>query len=204
MLPPGGDLRGHHRPKYLAKDRVPVWRYTLQLRRSIIVKSHSPVTKDEISDRHIEASRRFFELLPRGKELDLVILKAHLLIEEQLNFLLAERLKNPSVLDEIELGSFHRICLAQSFFPPDHQPWLWKGLKKLNKLRNHIAHNLEPKGVQDRIDDLISGYPPGALSNRFPERQARFKYMLWLMHNAISELLYTPRAPVVVFSAKDD
>ena len=161
------------------------------------------MTKDDISDRQIKAARRLFELLPRGKDLELVILKAHLLIEEQLNFLLAERLKNPSVLDEVELGSFHRICLAQSFFPPDHQPWLWKGLKKLNRLRNHIAHDLEPKGVQDRIDDLISGYP-GDLSNRFPERQHRFKHMLWSMHNAISELLDTPRAPVVVFSAKDD
>ncbi len=162
------------------------------------------MTKDEVSDRQIKAVRRFIELLPHGKELDLVILKAHLLIEEQLNFLLAERLKNPSVLDEIELGSFHRICLAQSFFPPDYQPWLWEGLKKLNRLRNHIAHNLEPKGVQDRIDDLISGYPPGAYANRFTERQDRFQYTLWLMHNMISELLDTPRAPVVVFSAKDD
>ena len=37
----------------------------------------------DITDRQLKAFRRFLERLPHGKELDLVILKAHLLIEEQ-------------------------------------------------------------------------------------------------------------------------
>ena len=54
------------------------------------------MSTDEITDRQLESFQRFLKLLPHGKDLDLVILKAHLLIEEQLRQLISERLKNPS------------------------------------------------------------------------------------------------------------
>ena len=82
------------------------------------------MSDEDITDRRLEAFDRFLKRLPHGKELDLVILKAHLLIEEQINLLIDERLKNSGALEEANLESLHRICLAQSFFPPDHQPWL--------------------------------------------------------------------------------
>src|SRR5260221_9560091 len=96
----------------------------------------------KITRRRIEAFKRFLVLLPHGRELDLVILKAHLLIEEQINALVAERLRNaPVLLNEERFESYYRICLAQSFFPSDFQPWLWHALRQLSKLRNRIAHN---------------------------------------------------------------
>ena len=52
----------------------------------------------EITDRQLKALERFMKLLPHGKELDLVILQAHLLIEEQVNALIDEQLKNTPAL----------------------------------------------------------------------------------------------------------
>lgn len=149
-----------------------------------------------ITDRQGKAFWRFLELLPHGKELDLVILKAHLLIEEQVNALINERLKNSSViLEEERFESYYRICLAQSFFAPDFQPWLWRALKQMNKLRNRVAHRIEPKGIDNLIEDIIKSVPfkYGVGSTR----QERFEFALWSLFDAVSELVDSRKAPVV-------
>jgi len=138
------------------------------------------------------------DLLPHGKELDLVILKAHLLIEEQINLLVAERLKNPDViLDEERFESHYRIRLAQSFFPIDFQPWLWHALRQLNRLRNRVAHSLSPKGLNDIAEDVIRAVP-GELSPPDAALQYRLEIALWSLFDAVSELVETRKATVQV------
>ena len=151
---------------------------------------------DDITNRQLESFQRFLKLLPHGKDLDLVILKAHLLIEEQLRQLISERLKNPTSLDDARLDFYQCILLAQAFFPPDFQSWLWTSLVKLNKIRNAIAHNLEPKGFSDRIGDLIQSFPSGFAETAF-DQQTRFEFTLSSMFDAVSSLVARPRAPVL-------
>jgi hypothetical protein len=144
----------------------------------------------KITDRQLSAFRRFLNRLPHGKEIDLVILKAHLLIEEQVNEISRERLKNPSVLlDEERLESLDRIRLAQSLFEPNFQPWLWHALRKLNKLRNRIAHNIEPKGINDLIDDLIKSIPGSFHKDEDATRQDRLELSMWSLFEAVSALV---------------
>jgi len=158
----------------------------------------------DITDRQIKAFRRFTERLPHGTKLDLVILKAHLLIEEQINALIRERLKNSNALvGEDGFESFHRIRLAESFFAPDFQPWLWHALIQLNKLRNRIAHNIEPKGVNDIIEDVIRSVP-GDFGKKAPSRQERFEFALWSLFDAVSELVESRKAPVVELVNRDN
>jgi hypothetical protein len=158
----------------------------------------------DITDRQLRAFRRFLERLPHGKELDLVILKAHLLIGEQVNALLQERLKNPSVLlGEERFESFYRICAAQAFFTPDFQPWLWHALRQLNKLRNRVAHHIEPKRIDNLIDDLIRSIP-GDIGKGAPTGQERFEFALWSLFDAVSELVESRKALVVELVNRDD
>jgi hypothetical protein len=143
----------------------------------------------EITDRQVQAFRAFVDRLPHGKDLDLVILKAHLLIEEQVNALLRERLANPRVLlDEERFESFYRICAAQALFPPDFQPWLWQALKILNKLRNRVAHQIQPKGRDDLLEDLINAIPGGVAAEPIG-LQERFEFTLWSLFVAVSDLV---------------
>jgi hypothetical protein len=143
----------------------------------------------DISRNELEAFRAFVNRLPHGKDLELVVLKAHLLIEERLNALIAERLKHPgSLLGEERFESYYRIRLAQSFFPPGFQPWLWKALLMLNKLRNRVAHSVAPKGLEDLIDELIATLP-GDFGKGGETRQERFELTLWALFNAVSELV---------------
>ncbi len=151
---------------------------------------------DDITDRQLESFQRFLKLLPHGKDLDLVILKAHLLIEEQLRQLISERLKNPTSLDDARLEFHQCILLAQALFQPDFQSWLWTSLVKLNKIRNAIAHNLKPKGLSDRIGDLIQSFPSG-FAETASDQQTRFEFTLWSMFDAVSSLVEHPRAPVL-------
>jgi hypothetical protein len=143
----------------------------------------------DITQEELEAFRAFVNRLPHGKDLELVVLKAHLLIEERLNALIAARLKNPaSLLAEERFESYYRIRLAQSFFPPDFHPWLWKALLTLNKVRNRVAHSVAPKGFEGLIDEIISTVP-GDFGKEGSSRQERFELTLWSLFYAVSELV---------------
>lgn len=131
-----------------------------------------------------------------------MVLQAHLLIEEQLRQLVSERLKNTRAMEEADLDFHQCACLAQSFFPPDHLPWVWAGVKKLNKIRNDIAHRLEPKGLQDRMDDLVNSFPSGF--KEFDNEISRFELTLWSLFTAVSDLVETPSAKIVPLRATDD
>jgi hypothetical protein len=155
------------------------------------------VVADDITDRQLEAFRKFLDLLPHGKDADLVLLKGHLLIEEQLRLLIDQRLRNPTALPDARLECHQCICLAQSFFPPNHELWLWQALKKLNKIRNDIAHQIQPKGLQDRIEDFITSVQSGF--HDYPDKTVRFEFTLWSLFTAVSDLVDLPIPKVVPF-----
>jgi hypothetical protein len=157
-----------------------------------------------VTERQVAAFRRFVNRLPHGRDIDLVILKAHLLMEEQINAILRERLQNPDMLlREEKFESYYRIRLAQSFFEPEYEPWVWETLVKLNSLRNRVAHNIDPKGRDDRmkdiadcamehagpigqraVDDLRARIKPNT-SGASPA-QVRFESALWILFEAVS------------------
>lgn len=150
---------------------------------------------DEVSAKQVRAFQRFLTILPHGKDRDLVLLKAHLLIEEQVRQIVDERLKNPRALIDTRIDCHQAICLAQSFFPADFQPWLWSALKRLNKIRNDIAHTLEPKGLDDKIKDFVASFPSGFLD--VPGDASSFELTLWSMFVAVSDLVETPSAHIL-------
>ena len=131
----------------------------------------------DVSARQLEAFKRFLSLLPHGKERDLVILKGHLLIEEQLRRLIDERVQNPKALSERRIDFSHCVSLAKAFFPEGHDPALWKGLAELNALRNLLAHQIEPNDIQSKMAK-ISGilHPDTEFS---PDHDVNFEFTLW-------------------------
>ena len=158
---------------------------------------------DEITDRQIQAFKRFVTRLPHGMDTDLVILKAHLLIEEEVNAILRVRLKNPeSILSEERFESIYRIRLAQGFFEPDFQPWLWHALTQLNKLRNRVAHSIDPKGRENIMEDIVEAVP-GAGGKDDRPKQDRFEYALWSLHEAVSSLVEPHPAQLLELVPRD-
>lgn len=152
----------------------------------------------EITDRQLAAFKRFLSVLPHGQDVELVLLKGHILIEEQIRTLIDRRLRNPDALREpnAELECHQAIHLAKAFFPPGYQLELWKTLAKLNKMRNDIAHNILPReSLSSRITAWIDSFPTGF--HDFPDNALRFEFTLWSLFDAVSEIVDTPNAEIL-------
>ena len=157
------------------------------------------------ADAHAIASfRKFYKLLPRGEDVSLLILKLHLLVEEQVRTFVDDRLPNRVALEEAKLECHKVICLAEALSSEDIHPNVWEAARKLNSLRNHIAHNLEPKGVIDRMNHIGSliglHSDPLNIDGKTPEQAAveNFSFAVSLLYNEIS--LFVKRKPAAVFS----
>ena len=106
---------------------------------------------NQVTQKQLKAFRRFLDFFPHNQDLTLVILKGHLLIEEQITQIIAERVKRPDVLEtqngQPRISFYLATYIAEAFFSIEREPWLWEAIRKLNKVRNAIGHNVEPPGL---------------------------------------------------------
>jgi len=113
---------------------------------------------DDIEEENFDLSR-FMEHFPIEGDSTLQVLKGHLLLEELLRDIFELQLPHPTALKGNKGASYdcHQIiCLVEAITPVSHTvPWIWEGAKKLNNIRNNLAHQLTPKGLDQKIDDLI-------------------------------------------------
>jgi hypothetical protein len=130
-----------------------------------------------------DALRRFLSLFPRDADLTLVVLKGHLLIEEQIRRIIAERLKNQDALKNAKLETEQAIHIAHALIGEDNFPF-WKTALKLNTLRNLLAHNLEPSGIEDRVKHIVAewGHEDSAPDLKGQLEHALFDMALWAIH----------------------
>lgn len=112
-----------------------------------------------IKKRQVQAFQRFLEQLPHGGDRELVILKGHLLIEEQVRLILSQNVCNQSALVQANLNCHQAICLAEALISKGENENFWSSVKKLNKLRNSIAHNIFQIGFHDMVDDFVYSFP---------------------------------------------
>ena len=134
-----------------------------------------------------------------------MLLKGHLLIEEQIRLIVHRRLRNPNVLTEANsrLETHQAIQLARAFFPPGHMPEIWSAALKLNTLRNDIAHNLRS---QESLTDKVSAWVqliPSTLTSG-PDAQQNFELSLWTLFEAISSLVDQPSAEIISFGKPEN
>jgi len=110
----------------------------------------------------------FFEHMPSEEDDEtLIVLKAHLLIERKTRELVRERLLASDALEKARLTSHQLFCLAEALCLPNPEPkWLWNTARMLNKLRNQLAHNLQPKDIEREIASFTDTFAERYPSNR--------------------------------------
>src|ERR1700720_3595355 len=85
---------------------------------------------------------RFRRHFPRkSKDVALVVLKGHLLLEESVTRLLASLLRQPEAIEGANLRFHQKLCLIEALFPVD--PYMMEAAEKLNTMRNRLAHHLD-------------------------------------------------------------
>ena len=87
----------------------------------------------------IAALMRLTKFLPK-RDLTLIVLKGHLLAEEQLISLIHANLKHPQAISRLTFSK--RLGLANAMYYKTQNAWIWTSLGKLNEARNRLAHNL--------------------------------------------------------------
>ena len=91
--------------------------------------------------------------LPEGKDLALLVLKGHLLVEEGLNELIAAACAEPKyILDGKKPLSFNvKTRVARALCGHMLHQGLWPLIDTLNMLRNDLAHNLDSPKFNDHL-----------------------------------------------------
>ncbi len=110
----------------------------------------------------IERIEKLFEGITDGT---LLILKAHLLLEETLHKEVREHLPNPQHLDKADLNFFRLLCLARALFDNKtgiekrdrYNALMWDAMEALNTTRNRLAHHLDPKDIPALLAECPGG-----------------------------------------------
>ena len=105
-----------------------------------------------------DGSDRFMRLMPKSQDLSLVILKGHLLIEENLFGYVCAWCNNPSALSKARLTFAQKIGLAEAFMGTASSSRMKLFLKRINKIRNDISHVAELPNLEKDVDELIAPY----------------------------------------------
>lgn len=130
---------------------------------------------------------RFQKYLPENRDQTLIILKCHLMIEELLREIIDRSVGDPSALEDARLNFNQCRCLAKAFLANRKWDWLWDAIKKLNAVRNALAHNLEPQQIDWKISELTQYVMANNPVNNVSIRNlGDFEQALFRMHFCLS------------------
>jgi hypothetical protein len=89
----------------------------------------------------------------------LVILRAHLLVEERLRDILAQISRAPEELKAARLSFHQALCLCRAVIGRQDDP-AWDFIVRLNEVRNRIAHHLDPGNLDELLGSVVTKLRP--------------------------------------------
>jgi hypothetical protein len=96
-------------------------------------------------------------LIDKSDNSVLFILKGQLLIERLVRKFIVSRLPNPKAFENQNFNASQCISIAESMCLNNEEPrWLWTQVKELNSIRNKLAHSLDDKTFEKRINNFVS------------------------------------------------
>lgn len=113
-------------------------------------------TADEHKAEFALNEARFDKLVPHDADELSIILKGHLLIEEQLRTITRSLMANPEHFDKARLTFSNALQLARAVAGHFNQGACWVAAEKLNTIRNHIAHQAEPTATPVLLEKFFA------------------------------------------------
>lgn len=114
-------------------------------------------------------------LQPSQNDPAFLVLKAHLLAEEILNVFLESHAARAAPISSARLTFSQLVLLCTAFHPCVSEDWwVWSALKKLNFLRNKLAHNLEPLDIRERMTEFSVYIVESAGITKNPDRGSEY------------------------------
>ena len=113
--------------------------------------------------------KRFMDHLIAIDEVETSVLKCHLLIEEQFDSITANSVANPSRLSDMRLSFSEKLKIARSMAILADRSRFWEIAEKFNRLRNAVAHRLDPAIRQTAMKAVLEVARAEALENERDE-----------------------------------
>lgn len=111
-----------------------------------------------MSNVHGRNLKRFAEQMTQVDELALVVLKGHLVLEEQLERILGTFVFHRKHLEAADLSFYKKVCLARSVSLDEPENSMWELVLAVNALRNELAHALHSEKRQKKFERLKTLY----------------------------------------------
>lgn len=108
-----------------------------------------------LPENQLYAINYFINTMPKSDDITLIVIKGHLLLEEQLRNIFKSNFNNPKALNKSKFEISQIITIVEAIFENDENNNFWESIRKLNTIRNDIAHNIENKGLNDKVNNLI-------------------------------------------------
>ncbi|MEO3684034.1 hypothetical protein ABHN84_17320 [Shewanella vesiculosa] len=89
-------------------------------------------------------------------DIELSLLKCHLLIEKELERVVIIGAEKPKYISESRLTFSNKIALVRSFHNSRCEAWVWGAINKLNKVRNLMAHNFSSAEIENEITSFTT------------------------------------------------
>lgn len=108
-------------------------------------------------DAFLDGLSRFAKHLPAEQAfpIELIVLRGHLLIEEELRELVRAKFVYPKAYDLREAKYSTLLRLARALYGDALTEWEWRVAQEFNTLRNSLAHHLEDETVEPRVERVF-------------------------------------------------
>ena len=123
----------------------------------------------------------------------LLLLKGHLLIEELLRGHIDRSLPNPTAFKHDQFLFAKILMLCRCLTPPRTETWAFDAAKKLNDVRNEIAHELESPDLDKSIESFVSLVEQHARTSVFPPKDRGPARLYMAINDLHSELIHVLR-----------
>jgi hypothetical protein len=104
-----------------------------------------------------ERAQKIGQHINKETDTTIIILKGHLLVEETLSEILKYTLKesNPMTIKIHNMMFAQKANLVWALKHDKIKLNIWPSLKRLNTIRNKMAHSLEPSDIDSLIEDFV-------------------------------------------------
>ena len=115
---------------------------------------------DDKLNQFLDGLARYGTLLPADEDLalEVVVLRGHLLLEEELKALVSAKLAKPEAFDREDVRFRSLLNLAEALYGAQLADWRWRVIRELNRVRNSVAHRLDDPGFLAGIDGILKAF----------------------------------------------
>lgn len=137
---------------------------------------------------------RYLKLIQEPGKLELLVLRAHMLFEEQLRALIDEYLPVPNNFRHEIFGFSQCLSLVKAIYWKPSNEWIWECVTLLNSVRNAMAHKLKThddesvKEKLNRIDLLVKKNSHVPIPSKLEPSVQRMQWQLASLYATINKL----------------